>query len=62
EQFVVLGNCGTGKKGAGQGGQCKVANRRHGESSWNSWCVGFFMDFWNRVAGSKIAAFGSSYR
>ncbi|MNY05567.1 hypothetical protein D3C86_1382920 [compost metagenome] len=43
EQLVVLGNGGTGKKGAGQGGQSEMTNRRHGESSWNSWFVGFFL-------------------
>src|SRR5690349_24842504 len=59
EQFVVLGNCRTGKKGAGQGGQSEMTNRRHGESSWDSWYWLFMI--WNLVARSKIAAFGSSY-
>jgi hypothetical protein len=39
-----------------------MTNRRHGESSWNSGCVGFSYDFWNRGCRlEKIAAFGSSY-
>ena len=36
EQFVILGNRATGKHSTGHGGQRVTANRRHGESSWNS--------------------------
>jgi hypothetical protein len=28
-----------------------MTNRRHGESSWNSWCVGFFYEVLESVAG-----------